>query len=533
MTDRLTADTDAVHRYQGATYPTGPQAPASVLGHLARHAAVLGDAPYLTAVAEDGATRTLTYRELDESSRRVAHWMRTELALAPGTPVGLLPVNDVDSVLALYGALRAGCPALMLNPADPLTRLTEQTAGLGVDVVVHGGGVPEDRVPGSVRLPDPRRLPDPGDGEVPEPLRPDDDALYFGTSGSTAASKLVAQTHGNGAANAAAVVRHHGLGPGDTFLGCLPIHHVNGVHFTLFATLAAGAHAVLAARFDPFGYPKLLTTYRPRVASVVPSVLDALLGVWKRPHLPEQFRYFVSAAAPLSTETARAVHERFGVRVLQGYGLTETTNFSTTMPRDLDDATYRRLMLDTHIPSIGVAVDGNEVAVLLSDGSPARPGQTGEICMRGHNVMSRYAGNAEATAEAFRGGWFHSQDLGHLVRDEQTGRDFFVVTGRVKNIAKVRGETVSLEEMERVLRALPGVRDAACAAVPDPLLGETVAVAVSAPDVVTDAALRAHMRAHFAEAVQPSRILRVAQVPRTSTGKILRPVLKELFRPSA
>ncbi|MGW8881556.1 AMP-binding protein, partial [Streptomyces mirabilis] len=146
------------------------------------------------------------------------------------------------------------------------------------------------------------------------------DALYFGTSGSTAASKLVAQTHANAnaIANAEAVRRHHGLGSGDRILGCLPIHHVNGVHFTLIATLVAGAHAVLAERFSPFGYPSLLTTYRPRIASVVPSLLDALTETWRHRELPGNFGYFVSAAAPLSTMTARAVHDRIGARVVQG-----------------------------------------------------------------------------------------------------------------------------------------------------------------------------------------------------------------------
>ncbi|RFU86628.1 long-chain fatty acid--CoA ligase [Streptomyces triticagri] len=529
MCDPIT-EAAAAGLFGGSPFPTGVGYPSSILDHLDRHVTARGDAPYLTVVA-DGST-SLTYRELDRYSRRIAYWLHTECAVAGGTAVGLALVNDLDSVLALFGVLRAGTPALILNPADPASRLAEQTAALGVSLVLHGRGAPDVAIPDAVRLPDPARLPDPPDEHVFPEIRSADDALYFGTSGSTAASKLVAQTHANGAANARAVMLHHGLEPGDTFLGCLPIHHVNGVHFTLFGTLAAGAHAVLAARFDPFSYPALITEHRPRVASVVPSILDALTVSWRRPVLPPEFCYFVSAAAPLTAATARAVHKRLGSRVLQGYGLTETTNFSMTMPRGLSDSGYRRLMIDVAIPSVGVAVHGNEVAVLRSDGTRAEPGEIGEICMRGHNVMSRYANNSEATDEAFQGGWFHSQDLGYAVVDPELGRPVFFLTGRIKNIAKVRGETVSLEEMERVLRELPGVQDAACAALPDPLLGETVVAAVAAPGEVADAQLRAHVAGHFAAAVLPTRYVRVEKVPRTATGKVLRLDLRRLLASS-
>ncbi|MFC9931843.1 class I adenylate-forming enzyme family protein [Streptomyces sp. NPDC127190] len=531
MGDPTRTDQDLARRYRGTPFPAAAGGLRSVLDHLDRHARERGGEPYLTTPAADGTARTLTYAELERYSRRTAHWLDTVLELPAAGPVGLAPVNDIPSVIALFAALRSGRPVLVLNPADPVARVAEQTAALAVEAIVTGPGTAADRFPGTATAPDPERLPDPPPGWSPPPPRPDADMLYFGTSGSTAASKLVAQTHANAVANADAMIRHHGLRPGDTFLGCLPIHHVNGVHLTLMATLAAGAHAVLAPGFDPFRYPELLTLYRPRVASVVPSILDALSAVWRRRTLPGGFSHFVTAAAPLAAETARAVHTRIGARVLQGYGLTETTNFSTTMPRDISDAAYRRLLLDADIPTVGVAVPGNEVAVLGPDGRRARPGEPGEICMRGHNVMSRYAGNAEATAEAFAGGWFHSQDLGHEVLDEETGRTYFVLTGRSKNIAKVRGEAVSLEEMERALRRLPGVLDAACAAVPDPLLGETVAVALHAPDTIGDDTVRTHLRAHFAEAVQPGRILRVPEVPRTATGKILRPALRDLLAP--
>src|SRR4029079_4781660 len=221
-------------------------------------------------------------------------------------------------------------------------------------------------------------------------------------------------------------------------------------------------------------YQRCLADHRPAIASVVPSLLETLLLGARRLACPPELRYFVTAAAPLAARTCAAVVAATGVRVVQGYGLTETTNFSTTLPVDLPDDVYRRVMIDAEIPTVGAALLGNEVAVLREDGSRAAPGERGELCMRGHNVMLAYHGNPEATREAFRAGWFHSQDLGHELVEPTTGSSLFVITGRQKNMAKVLGQAVSLDEMERVLIRLPGVADAACFTVPDQILGEAV-----------------------------------------------------------
>jgi acyl-CoA synthetase (AMP-forming)/AMP-acid ligase II len=255
---------------------------------------------------------------------------------------------------------------------------------------------------------------------------------------------------------------------------------------------------------------------------VVPTILEVLSDTWRGAAPPSELAYFVSAAAPLTARTARRVVDRLGVPVIQGYGLTETTNFSTTLPTDLPQDVYRRLVLDADIPTIGSALDGNEMAVLDRDCERLAAGETGEVCMRGHNVMSRYAANPEATEAAFKGGWFHSGDIGYAVEDEATGRTYFVLTGRIKNIAKVSGESVSLEEMDRVLRAAPEVVDAACVALPHRLMGEQIVAAVVLSGAEDGVDLRAHLGETFPPAVLPRRIVRLDSLPRTPTGKIIR-----------
>ncbi|WP_263166103.1 class I adenylate-forming enzyme family protein [Streptomyces sp. SCSIO ZS0520] len=521
-------DHAAVHTYQGMPSDRYTGRHSTVLAALAARVQDMPDAPYLTAVAADGTETVLTFGRLDAWSARLGRWLRRELAIAPGDVVALMPLNEPISIATLFGVLRAGASCLLLNPGDPAERALQQSGSQSAVTVLCPPAVLRERdpLPGAVTVPDPSLLPDAPDGsDLPE-VRAGADALLFGTSGSTAASKIVAQTHRNGAANAEAFGRHHRVRPGERILGFLPIHHANGVHTTLFSPLFSGAHTVLAASFSPFQYPGLVERYRPRFASAVPSVLDSLLHTWREPRLPSGFEYFLTAAAPLSARTCAEVRRTFGVRIVQGYGLTETTNFSTTVPLGLSEDEYRRLMLDTDIPSIGTAVYGNEVAVFTDSGDRARPGEIGEIRMRGHNVMSRYAGNAEATEEAFRGGWFHSGDLGYEVESPESPGSLLVITGRTKNMAKVRGEAVSLEEMERALLRLDGVVDAACLAVADPVDGEAVTAVVVSPQRGQGEVFQ-HLKTAFSANALPRRIVFADRVPRTSTGKIIRRQLAE------
>jgi acyl-CoA synthetase (AMP-forming)/AMP-acid ligase II len=518
---------DQAHSFHGVPFGNRLPIRSTILDSLHFRSRSNANDPYITAIAADNQAVTLSYSELDDLSNRFACWARTEFGAGQGDVLALLPTNDLPSVVAIYGLLRCECSVLLLSPTDPTERIRLQVKSMGTKAILHGTGVAFDRFSGAIPVPDAMTLPQgpPVTGGVL--VEPTSDALLFGTSGSTATSKIVAQSHYNAAVNAQAVRQHHRLKRGDRLLGCLPIHHVNGVHFTLFATLVSGAHAVLASAFDPFAFPKWLDRFRPRIASVVPSIMEALLATWRRPTLPTEFGYFVSAAAPLSVGTTRAISRTMGVRIVQGYGLTETTNFSTTMPPDLSMEAYQRLMEECEIPSIGTAVYGNEVRVLTPEGTIAAPGKVGEICIRGHNVMTRYVGNEAATEEAFRGGWFHSQDLGFEVADEQSGTTFIVITGRSKNIAKVRGETISLDEVERAMGALPYVLDAACVTVPHPLMGEELIAAVVTPMGCEDSVLLNDLATTLSPAALPRRIVRLDAIPRTSTGKIRRAELAE------
>jgi long-chain acyl-CoA synthetase len=482
--------------------------------------------PYLTAVGPHSELRTVTFRDLDVLSAAAAHWVRRDLGVKPGEVVGLIPTNDLPSVVMLFGIVRSGAICLMLGPGDPAARIAEQAASQAAIVIVRSTVIATDHSAlQTVSLPEFHHASPVASGLVPRDAAAA--MLLFGTSGSTAASKVVLQSHRNAATNAEAVIRHHRLAAGQRILTFLPIHHVNAVHFTLFASLFAGAHAILVHAFDPLEAPKVIERLKPRIASVVPSILEALTQTWREPLVPDGFEYFLSAAAPLTSATVREVRRLLGRRVVQGYGLTETTNFTTTVPIDLTEARYDKLMEHTDLPPVGIALYGNEVSIRRPDLTLCDPGEVGEVCIRGHNVMMGYAGNVEATNHEFRGGWFHSGDLGKHLASPLPGGSVLQLVGRLKNVAKVRGEAVSLDELERVLRAVPGVRDAVCWTTPHRFLGEEITAGVVFADQAFDilSALRVSLSAN----ALPARVVSIPAVPRSPTGKIVRPGLHALF----
>lgn len=526
---RVATDTSiGVHDYTRDGVRVAPPARATVAADLLTWARRKPDSPYVTWCSNEGETRILTYGELEKRSRRLAASLVA--AAGPGTTVGLIPGNDLPSVVALFAALRAQTPCLILNPNDPVRRLRSILEHHSVGTCLRSPHAGAHTAPVADVIPwdtdgahtDADTPPDPADAQSASCP-----ALLFGTSGSTAASKVVVQPHRALTSNAEAVAELHRLDPASTLMGGLPIYHVNGVHFSLIASLHAGAHLILPQEISPFTYRGLLDAHRPNLASVVPTVLEGLLAAGRGWRPPGSLRYFVSAAAPLTASIIARVWNAFGVRVLQGYGLTETSNFSTTVPADLPDEVYRAVAVDAEIPSVGVAVPGNEVEILSADGAVLGERERGEICMRGHNVMQGYAGRPDLTAEAFAGGWFHSGDLGYWAAAAD-GRRYFYITGRSKNIAKVRGETVSLEEIERALLSIDAVTDAGCVALPHPTWGEQIVALVATREEL--AGIRAELAGLVPPGAMPARWYVLDEIPRTATGKLQRPRLAELVR---
>lgn len=467
------------------------------------------DDPCLT-LGPAGEEKTYTYSQLNHFVTKQSKLLREVYPDGPG-PVGVIVDNTFNSIAAVLGAIKAGCAVLFVGRNDPDQRIMDQFSAAAV--AAHTGphispelSVTHGRWSATHWSPDER------------PVLASDIAFLFPTSGTTAASKLVAQTHEGTSSNALGVASHHKIKPGDVILGGLPIHHVNGWHFSVVGSLAAGAHVVVPPTISPLNYLDLISKHRPRIASVVPTVLEALTTIHDRWRPPTRFEYFVSAAAPLRAHTARAVWTQFGCRVVQSYGLTETINFSAALPTDLTSEEYGTVMLEGERLPIGIAFPGQELTIRSPADAELPEGRIGEVCMRGSAVMAGYLNNHEQTSSALRNGWFHSGDLGYAA--EEFGHRMFFLTGRIKNIVKIRGQSVSLDEIDQLSLGVAGVRDALALSSSDPLEGVQITLLLVGEG--SSAAVEDRLRQLLPKLHRPWRYVEVDRIPRTQTGKVLR-----------
>jgi acyl-CoA synthetase (AMP-forming)/AMP-acid ligase II len=520
MLYKPSSDWQRAHTFRGVPFGTPGVLPwGSVLEPFSAVARRSPAAPFLTEVRGTLFGPTISYGEALTRVITRAQALN-KLGIGPGTRVGLTPHNDIDSSITILSVLWSGAIATIADPADARARVVGSMQALGaVELADTMSDV--ERVESDARCQTPARPP------VPSPSTP---AIIVFTSGSTGAPRAVSQSHYGLLVNCTAVARLHNLGRASRLFACLPISHVNALLFTGFAAQMVGAHTWLADGFDPLAYLNALATSEAHVASVVPSILVSLVQSRRPPRLPS-LGYFVSAAAPLSARTADDVLRHLGARIVQGYGLSEAGNFSCSMPVALDPDTYSRLMIDAGTVPVGPALVGNEVSVLRPSGARAESGETGEVVVRGHNVMIEYVGEPGETADTFRGGWLHTGDQGAWIDDPALESGALVITGRAKNIAKVGGATVGFEEVERVLMRLDEVMAVAACSLPDARYGEVLGVLVVTVETgrLDEDTVRSVIRAQLGQRHVPATVRFADKMPLLSNGKLARSQVRELL----
>ncbi|MEU9330930.1 class I adenylate-forming enzyme family protein [Streptomyces canus] len=507
--------TSAARVYEGAAWAEPLISPQTIGTHLRAAAQRYGDTCCLVEIDAMGReVARVGFRALLRSVTGRADQLRRDGA-GRASHIGVPVTNTIASVVDVLAVLESGAAAVIVDAAEPVGRREEQFA------LLCGAILDGTAADGPLRRNDPV-LDDLGTDPYPT-------ALVLFTTGSTAASKPVAQSHYAVLVNVLATIRHHGMGPGQAMACALPISHVNGLHFGVLATLLSGGTCLLFQRFDPLTYLRALAAFGAQRATTVPSLLQSLGELRRWPTLPD-LRYVVSAAAPLSARTASLVYER-GHRVVQGYGLSECMNFATTMPTDVLGPEYEKYVLGARIPTVGHAVHGCEVAILGADGVPLGPGATGEVGIRGHSLMTGYLGDDTATEETLGSGWLRTGDIGRLEIAHPARGPWLTLVGRQKNVAKCNGLSVSLEEIDRWLGEHPGVREACAVARPDPHRGDAVtayyvAAAVGAP---TTDELVAHVQLRLDGHTIGLQVRQIDEIPRLRSGKINRRSLAALL----
>lgn len=356
--------------------------------------------------------------------------------------------------------------------------------------------------------------------------------IYIFTSGTTGRSKIVMQREEGVLSNVDALIMRHRLYEENSVATCLPVYHVNALEFSFFATLLSGNKFHLFSKFNPLQMSVALQKNRIDILSLVPSIIHAFNQASR--FLPKDLfsktKYVVSAASPLSARVAIDFYSHFSCQVIQGYGLSEAVNFSLLTPTQMTEQDYRWSVQSQSVPSAGTAIEGNEVHVLDSADHLLGEGMIGEIAVRGFNVMYGYLD--ESPSVTFKEGFFRTGDLG-FHKKGPTGESFFFITGRLKEIVKRHGVTVSLAEIERDLAAFPDrTFEAIAVGFMNDHAGEEVAVIMnSTVDTELDFdAISSYLRGFYSAPLRPRLFVLSKRPVRGPSGKSRRSDFLEFLK---
>ncbi len=331
------------------------------------------------------------------------------------------------------------------------------------------------------------------------------------TSGTTGQPKGAELTHFNLSTNVEVLCTDlMELTPDDVIFGGLPLFHSFGQTCTLNAAITSGATLSLLPRFDPTQALQLLAGHRATVFAGVPTMYGALLAhPDRRSYDVSALRVCVSGGSAMPVEVLRGFEEAFGCKVLEGYGLSETSPV----------ASFNHPDRDRKPGSIGTPIRGVQMRVVDDQGRDVPQGEVGEIVIRGDNIMKGYWQRPQETAAAIPDGWFRSGDMGRIDED-----GYFAIVDRKKDLIIRGGYNVYPREVEEVLYEHPAVAEAAVIGVADAQLGEEVAAAVALkPGATVDPdELRDHVKSLVAAYKYPRKVWIVDELPKGPTGKILK-----------
>ena len=479
--------------------------------------------PGNVALIDATTGRRLTFGALVEAIDGVAGGLRAA-GLQPGEVVALCGFNTPEYVIAAHAVWRAGGVVVTVNPlftaAEMQSELQDAQAARCIvapevaeraTAAAHLAGVPT--VHGLEALPTGAPPPLPHVG-------PQETALILYSSGTTGLPKGVELTHRNLIASLLQLSAGDLARQDDVLLALSPFFHVVGLHGVMNLGLFAGASIVIFARYD---LGRLLEAIaRERISSIfiTPPVLTDLA---KHPSVTEadvaSLRSVLCAAAPLGADLEQLAADRLGCAVRQGYGMTEASGPVTT--NLLHDGQIRRR------GSVGQLVPSTAAKIVdLATGAELGPGQTGEVLVRGPQVMKGYLRNPQATALSLEpDGWLHTGDVGSFDPD-----GYLFIVDRVKEIIKYKAYQVAPAELEAVLATHPAVADAAVIPSPDAEAGEVPKALVVASRPVSSDDLLAYVAERVAPYKKVRRLEFVDSIPKSPSGKILRRVLVERER---
>ena len=465
----------------------------------------------------------LNYGLLEQAAMRIAGMLR-EHGIVPGDRVALMVPNVPHFVVAYYGILRAGAIAVPLNVLNKRREIEYYLRDSGAKLIFVWRDFAVEAEPAAQEVGCEYISIAPGEFEQTlfqtEPVTeivgrdPSGTAVLLYTSGTTGTPKGAQLTHSNLLRNCQSSRELFDLAAGVVVLGALPLFHSFGQTCAMNNCVLSAGMLTLLPRFEPVKALEIIERDRVEVFEGVPSMYGAILNV----HDHERYdtstlRVCASGGAPMPVELMRGFERAFSCQILEGYGLSETSPV----------ASFNHPDRERKPGSIGQPIAGVEMKLVDDADNDLAAGEIGEIVVRGHNVMKGYWQRPEATADAMRGGWFHTGDLARVDAD-----GYFFIVDRKKDMIIRNGFNVYPREIEEVLYEHPAVREAAVIGIPHDEFGEEVGAAVSLREgtTATPEELRDFLKDQVAAFKYPRVVWIVDELPKGPTGKILKREIK-------
>jgi acyl-CoA synthetase (AMP-forming)/AMP-acid ligase II len=476
------------------------------------------------AIIATSPLAVVSYRSLAEQIERLSGQL-INAGLKPGDCVAIVLPNSLEFLVIFLALARARLVAVPLNPAykhDELRFFLEDAQAKAV--VAEGANValaeaaslglpvwtPRVDPSGVVELPG---LPQASRTSIDVP-NPEDVAIFAYTSGTTGRPKCVPLTHANLLWSSRNIAKHYALTSADRSLVVLPLFHGHGLIGSTLSTLASGGAVIVPPRFSASEFWRLVREHRATWYSAVPTIHQVLLATADSSGAPRSsIRFIRSCSAALAPTILTNLETRFGAPVIEAYGMTEAAHQVASNP------------LPPLVHKPGTVGRSAEISIIDEHGQHLGAMSSGEVVVRGPNVMRGYYNNPEANAAAFVDGWFRTGDTGVIDND-----GYLALTGRIKDQINRGGEKISPEEVEAVLLDHPAVAEAVVFGVPDPKYGEEVWAAVVLKGVASSQELEAYCGNRLADFKVPKSIHIVSALPRDAVGKVQRRDLAALFK---